>query len=60
MNDSQVHKSCNSAMGRQVDANLQHDGVNGNIAKRVPTSNGVSDLPFDTVEDTIEAFSMLC
>ena len=47
-------------MGVQDDVKPQVNGVNG-MAEQVPTSNGVSsDLPFDTVEDTIEAFSTPC
>ncbi len=59
MDAPQAHDPCNGAMGRRDDAKLQDDGVNG-IAKQAPCSNGMSDLTFDTVEDTIEAFSTPC
>lgn len=49
----------NGVMGGQDSAKLNGNGVNGS-AKQDPSSNGVSDLQFDTVDDTIEAFSMPC
>ena len=48
----------NGVMGGQDNAKLKENGVNGS-AKQDPSSNGVSDLQFDTVDDTVEAFSML-
>ena len=44
-----------------VKPQVNNNNTTNGIAERgVSTCNGVSDLSFDTVEDTIEAFSTPC
>lgn len=57
---SPTRRLSNGVMGVQDDVKPPMDRVNG-TAEHVSMSNGVSsDLPFDSVEDTIEAFSTPC
>ena len=56
---SQTHQPSNGVMTLQKDVELGVDGVNG-IAGQHSNSDAASDLPLDTVEDTIEAFSTPC
>lgn len=57
---SPTRRLSNGVMGVQDDVKPQMNRVNG-TAEQVSMSNGVSsDLPFDGVEDTIEAFSTPC
>ena len=56
---SQTHTLSNGVMGLQHNGEPHIDGVNG-MAEPLSSSNGASELLFDSVEDTIGAFSTLC